>query len=257
VTTFGRSSSLTDEQLDRYARQIILKEVGGEGQRKLLAAEVVVVGAGGIGSPAIQYLAAAGVGLLTIIDDDQVELSNLHRQTLYGTADLGAAKARQAKRAVERLNPDVAVDFSARRIDAANAARLIEGASAVLDGSDNFATRMAVADAALRLRVPLVSAAVAEWEGQLGTFRGWEPDKPCYRCLVGSDPEQPGRSCADLGILGPLAGMLGSMAALEVMRAITGFGEDSAGKLFLLDALTLRTRTLRVRKDPGCPSCAG
>ena len=249
--------SLGDGQLDRYARQIILKEIGGEGQRRLLAAEVVVVGAGGIGSPAIQYLAAAGVGLLTIIDDDQVELSNLQRQTLYGTADVGASKARRAKRAVETLNPDVAVDFSARRIDAGNAERFIEGASVVLDGSDNFETRLTVADTALRLRVPLVSAAVSEFEGQLGVYRGWEPDKPCYRCFVGNDPERAGRSCADLGILGAVAGIIGSLAAAEAIRLITGFGEDSAGKLLLMDALALRFRTVRLAKDPGCPACAG
>jgi adenylyltransferase/sulfurtransferase len=248
--------SLTDAQLDRYARQIILKEIGGQGQRRLLGAEVVVIGAGGIGSPAIQYLAAAGVGLLTIIDDDRVELSNLQRQTLYGTADIGLPKARRAKRGVEALNPDVAVDFSPRRIDAANAERYLEGASVVLDGSDTFETRLAVADAALRLRVPLVSAAVSEFEGQIGVYRGWEPDKPCYRCLVGSDPARPGRSCADLGVLGAVAGVIGSLAAAEAIRLITGFGEDSAGKLMLIDALALRFRTVRLPKDPGCPACA-
>ena len=248
--------SLTDDQLDRYARQIVLKEIGGEGQRKLLAAEVVVVGAGGIGSPAVQYLAAAGVGRLTIIDDDRVELSNLQRQTLYGTADVGAPKALRAKRAVEALNPDVAVYPTAHRIDAGNARRFLAGASAVLDGSDSFATRLAVADAALKLRVPLVSAAVSEWEGQLGVYRGWEPDKPCYRCLVGADPERPGRSCADLGVLGALAGVMGSLAAAEVIRLVTGFGEDSAGKLLMVDALTLHARTVRLPKDPGCPACA-
>ncbi|HEY0445822.1 MAG TPA: HesA/MoeB/ThiF family protein [Allosphingosinicella sp.] len=249
--------SLGDAQLERYARHIILKEIGGEGQRKLLEAQVVVVGAGGIGSPAIQYLAAAGVGLLTIIDDDRVELSNLQRQTLYGTDDVGQPKARLAKRKVAALNPDVAVDFSPARIDAANAPGLIEGADAVLDGSDNFATRLAVADAALALKVPLVSAAVGEFEGQLGVYRGWEPDKPCYRCLVGSDPDQPERSCADQGVLGAMAGLMGSLAAMETIRAITGFGEDSAGKLLCVDALTLRFRTVMLPKDPGCPSCGG
>jgi adenylyltransferase/sulfurtransferase len=248
--------SLRDEQLDRYARQIILKEIGGEGQRRLLAAEVVLIGAGGIGSPAIQYLSAAGVGLLTIIDDDRIELSNLQRQTLYGTDEIGLAKARVAKRKVAALNPDVAVDFSARRIDSANARRFIEGASAVVDGSDNFATRLAVADAALALRVPLVSAAISEFDGQLAVYRGWEADKPCYRCLVGADPGQAERSCSEAGVLGALAGVMGSLAALEAVRAITGFGEDSAGKLLRVDALTLAFRTVKLRKDPGCPACA-
>jgi adenylyltransferase/sulfurtransferase len=247
--------SLTDSQLDRYARHIVLGEIGGEGQKKLLRSEVVVVGAGGIGSPAIQYLAAAGVGLLTIIDDDRVDLSNLQRQTLFGTPDIGQPKSRLAKRKVEALNPDVGVDFSARRIDAANAGRFIEGADAVLDGSDNFATRLTVADAALRARVPLISAAVTAFEGQLATFRGWEADKPCYRCLVGVDPERPDATCADAGVLGALAGVMGSLAALETIRAITGFGEDSAGKLLRVDALALRFRTATLPKDPGCPAC--
>jgi adenylyltransferase/sulfurtransferase len=248
--------SLTDAQLDRYARQIILKEFGGEGQRRLLGAKVLVVGAGGIGSPAIQYLAAAGVGRLTIIDDDHVELSNLQRQLLFGTADIGLSKAQRAKRAVEALNPDVAVKVSDRRIDASNAECFLESASAVIDGSDNFDTRLLVADCALALRIPLVSAAVSEFEGQVGVFRGWEHDKPCYRCLVGSDPERAGRSCADLGVLGAAAGVIGSLAALEALRLITGFGEDSAGKLLVMDALTLRFRTLTLLKDPGCPTCA-
>ena len=248
--------SLSDAQLDRYARHIVLREVGGEGQRKLLGAEVVIVGAGGIGWPAIQYLAAAGVGLLTIIDDDQVELSNLQRQTLYDTADIGRPKARRAKRAVEALNPDVAVDCSVRRIGAGNAERFVEGASVVLDGSDNFETRLAVADAALAMRVPLVSASVGEFDGQLAVFRGWEPGKPCYRCLVGADPGQAERSCSEQGVLGAFAGVMGSLAALETIRAITGFGEDSAGKLLRADALTLRFRTVRLPKDPGCPACA-
>ncbi len=247
--------ALSDSQLDRYARHIVLREIGGDGQKKLLGAEVVVIGAGGIGSPAIQYLAAAGVGLLTIIDDDRVELANLQRQTLFGTADIGHEKARQAKKAVAALNPDVAVDFSPKRINADNADRFIEKADVVLDGSDNFATRLAVADAALRLKVPLVSASVAEFEGQLGVFRGWEADKPCYRCFVGTDPGLPEQSCSEQGVLGALAGVMGSLAALEAIRAITGFGQDSAGKLLLVDALSLRFRSINLPKDPGCPAC--
>ena len=249
--------SLSDPQLDRYARHIVLREIGGEGQRRLLGAEVVVIGAGGIGSPAIQYLAAAGVGLLTIIDDDTVDLSNLQRQTLFGSDDIGMPKSRLAKRKVAALNPDVAVDFSPKRIDAGNAPRFIEGATVVLDGSDNFETRLAVADAALALRVPLVSASVAQFEGQLGVFRGWEADKPCYRCFVGSDPSLAERSCAEQGVLGAMAGVMGSLAAMEAIRAITSFGEDSAGKLLLVDSLSLRFRTVTLRKDPGCPACGG
>ncbi|AHE57508.1 HesA/MoeB/ThiF family protein [Sphingomonas sanxanigenens] len=246
---------LTDDQLDRYARHIILKEIGGAGQQALLGAHVVVIGAGGIGSPAIQYLAAAGVGRLTLIDDDTVSLSNLQRQTLFATADVGAAKVETAAGAVARLNPDVGVATVRERIDAGNAAALLAGADVVLDGCDNFATRLAVADAALALRVPLVSAAVGQFEGQLGLFRGWDADKPCYRCFVGGDPDRPDISCADQGVLGALTGVMGSLAALETVRAITRFGDDSAGKLLLVDALAFRFRTLALPKDPGCPAC--
>jgi adenylyltransferase/sulfurtransferase len=248
---------LSDAELERYARHIVLKEVGGAGQAKLAQAQVCVVGAGGIGSPVIQYLAAAGVGHLTLIDDDRIELSNLQRQTLFGTADVGRPKADVARDAVARLNPHVTVTVHRTRIDASNAASLVAGSDVVVDGTDNFATRLVVADAALAARVPLVAAAVGEFEGQLGVFRGWEADKPCYRCFVGADPERPDRSCADTGVLGALTGIVGSMAAMEAIRAITGFGEDSAGKLLLIDTLALRFRTLLLPKDPGCPACAG
>ncbi len=247
--------SLSDDQLERYARQIVLKEIGGEGQKRLLRARVVIVGAGGIGSPAIQYLAAAGVGQLTIIDDDKVSLSNLQRQTLFGTAEVGEPKVGLAAKKVEALNPDVLVQAVDERINALNAQRLIAGAQVVLDGSDNFETRLTVADHALAATVPLVSASVAQFEGQLALFRGWETDKPCYRCLVGSDPDRPEASCSDQGVLGAVAGILGSLAAMEAIRAITGFGEDTAGKLLLIDARSLRLRTVKLTKDPGCPAC--
>ncbi|MEQ9661205.1 MAG: HesA/MoeB/ThiF family protein [Parasphingopyxis sp.] len=249
--------SLTDGQLDRYARHIVLKEIGGEGQRKLLGATVAIVGAGGIGSPLIQYLAAAGVGTLRIADDDVVDLSNLQRQTLYSTDAIGMPKTAEAEQAVAHLNPDVAVDLFARRIDAGNVERLVEGADVVVDGCDNFETRLLVADTAHRLGVPLVSAAIGQFEGQLGVFHGWESDKPCYRCFVGADPDRPDVSCADQGVLGALAGVMGSLAALETIRAIVPFGEDSAGKLLLVDALSMRFRSLSLPKDPGCPTCAG
>jgi adenylyltransferase/sulfurtransferase len=247
--------SLSDAQLERYARHIVLKEIGGGGQLRLLASHVVIVGAGGIGSPAIQYLAAAGIGRLTLVDDDVVDLSNLQRQTLFGTDDQGAPKAEVGARAVSRLNPDVTVMVRRMRIDASNAAALIVGADAVLDGTDNFATRLAVADTALAARIPLISAAVGQFEGQLGVFRGWEADKPCYRCFVGTDPERDEASCAEQGVLGALTGMMGSLAALEAIRAIVPFGDDSAGKLLLADSLSLRFRMLSLPKDPGCPAC--
>ncbi len=247
--------TLTDPQLNRYARHIILKEIGGDGQRRLLSAQVVVIGAGGIGSPAIQYLAAAGVGRLTVIDDDRVDLSNLQRQTLFGTGDVGALKAEAAALAVARLNPDVVVSPVIERIGPGNAATLIAGADVVLDGCDNFATRLAVADAALAARIPLVSAAIGQFEGQISVFRGWEAGKPCYRCFVGADPERSGASCADEGVMGAMTGVVGSLAALETIRQIVPFGSDSAGKLVLLDALDLRFRTLTLPKDPGCLVC--
>lgn len=248
--------TLTDEQLERYARHIILKEIGGEGQRRLLDAHVGVVGAGGIGSPVIQYLAAAGVGRLTVIDDDIVALSNLQRQTLFGTADLGLAKTEVVATAVARLNSDVEIITVQQRLTAENAATLLHAANVIVDGCDNFATRLAVADAALNLHIPLVSAAVGQFEGQLALYRGWEADKPCYRCLVGHDPDRPDASCADQGVLGALTGVMGSLAAMEAIRAIAGFGEDSAGKLLIVDALAFRFRTIALPKDFGC-SCAG
>ena len=248
-------AALSDAELDRYARHIVLREVGGAGQTKLKAATVAIVGAGGIGSPAIQYLAAAGVGRLILIDDDTVDLSNLQRQTLFADVDVGAPKVAAAGLAAARINPHVAVELRAKRLTTENAADLIAGADVVLDGTDSFATRLAVADAAQRLRIPLVSSAVGQFEGQLGVFRGWEADKPCYRCFVGNAADAAGDSCADLGVLGAMTGVMGSLAALEAMRVIIGFGDDSAGKLLLVDALAFRFRTIALPKDPGCKGC--
>jgi len=248
--------TLDDEERARYARQIILKEIGGSGQRRIKAATVAVIGAGGIGSPAIAYLAGAGVGRLLIIDDDRVDASNLQRQILFGANDVGAPKADRAADAARRRNPHVVIDALTERITAGNASTLLAGADVVLDGCDNFVTRLVVADAALALRIPLVSAAVGQFEGQLATYRGWEADKPCYRCLVGAHPDRDEASCAEQGVLGPVTGILGSMAALEAIRAVTPFGLDPAGRLTLVDLLDLRFRTIRVPKDPACPACA-
>lgn len=248
--------TFSDAELDRYARHLVLHEVGGAGQTALKAARVVVIGAGGIGSPALQYLAAAGVGTLVVIDDDHVDASNLQRQTLFGDADIGTAKVNAAAEALARINPHVVIEPVATRIDATNAAALLAGADVVLDGCDNFATRLTVADAALAARIPLVSAAVGQFEGQLGVFRGWEPHLPCYRCFVGNDPARADASCADQGVLGALTGVMGSLAALETLRAIIGFGDDPAGRLLVADLLAFRFRTLALPKDPGC-RCAG
>ena len=245
----------SDAELDRYARHIVLREVGGVGQARLKAASVAIVGAGGIGSPALHYLAAAGVGRLVAIDDDVVDVSNLQRQTLFGDADVGLRKVDAAVRAVARLNPYVDVEPVAERLVPGNASALLHGVDAILDGTDSFATRLAVADAAQGLRIPLVSAAVGQFEGQLGVFRGWESDKPCYRCLVGDAHDRAGESCADQGVLGAMTGVMGSLAALEAMRAVVGFGDDPAGKLLLVDALAFRFRTIALPKDPGCAGC--
>jgi molybdopterin-synthase adenylyltransferase len=248
--------SLTDTQLERYTRHILLKEIGGAGQRALLDATVVVIGAGGIGSPAIHYLAAAGVGRLRVIDDDVVDLSNLQRQTLFATADVGRPKVDVAAERVAAMNPDVTVEPVTVRIDADNAGILLADADLILDGCDNFETRLAISDAATRLHIPLISAAVGQFDGQLGVWRGWEPERPCYRCLVGDDPGRPDISCADQGVLGALTGVMGSLGAMEAIRALTGFGDDPAGRLLLVDALAFRFRTIAVPKDPGC-RCAG
>lgn len=250
--------SLGDQQLDRYARHIVLKEIGGEGQRRLLAAAVAVIGAGGIGCPAVQYLAAAGVGRLRLIDDDAVSLGNLQRQVLFGTDDVGRPKAEAAAEAAARLNPDVRAEPVRRRIGPDNAAELIAGADAVLDGSDNFATRLAISDACTSARIPLVSAAIGQFQIQIGTFRGWEAGRPCYRCFVGDafDAEDCD-SCSELGVLGPAAGLAGTFAALETIRALTGFGGETGGKLHILDALKPAMRTLRIAKDPACRGCGG
>ena len=250
--------SLSDAQLDRYARHIVLKEIGGEGQRKLLSATVTVIGAGGIGAPAIQYLAAAGVGALRVIDDDQVALANLQRQILFGTADVGRSKIEVAEEAVHRLNPDVRFDGVPARLMPANVADLLTGSDLVLDGSDNFATRLAVSDQCTAAHISLVSAALGQFQAQIGTFRGWEADKPCYRCFVGDafDAENCD-TCSELGVLGAMAGIAGSWAAMEAIRQITGFGPDSAGQLHVFDGITPKLRTIRIAKDPACRGCGG
>jgi len=245
----------SDEELTRYARHIVLREVGGAGQARLKAGSVAVIGCGGIGAPAIQYFAAAGVGRLRLIDDDAVEPSNLQRQVIFRTDDLGRGKADTAAAAARAINPHVAAEPIRARLDAANAADLLAGVDVVLDGCDNFATRLVVADVALAHRIPLVSAAVGQFEGQLGVFRGWEPTLPCYRCFVGDAPDRTEASCAEAGILGPVTGVLGSLAALEVLRALAPFGDDPAGSILLADLLSLRFRTIRLPKDPGCPAC--
>jgi adenylyltransferase/sulfurtransferase len=244
--------ALTDDQLERYARHIILKEIGGAGQQALLDASVAVIGAGGIGSPVIQYLAGAGVGRLRLIDDDVVDLSNLQRQTIFAMTDIGRPKVEAAADWARAANPDVTVEPIGARIDSDNVRELLAGTDAIIDGCDNFATRLAVSDASVALRIPLVSAAVGQFDGQLATWRGWEADQPCYRCLVGEDPARDEVSCAEQGVLGAITGIMGSLGAAEIVRVITGYGEDVAGRLLLVDALAFRFRTIKVSKDPAC-----
>ncbi len=246
---------LSDDELDRYARHIVLREVGGRGQALLKAANVAVIGAGGLGSPCLLYLAAAGIGRISVIDDDNVALSNLQRQILFTTADAGHAKVAAAAEHLNALNPHVAITPVAMRLDAGNAASLLTGHAIIADGCDSFATRLAVSDAAQALAIPLVSGAVGPFDGQVATFKGHDPALPCYRCLVGSALDGAAQSCAEAGVIGALTGIIGSMMALEVIREITGFGESLAGRLLLYDALGARMRTIKLPKDPACPGC--
>ncbi|MDP1026671.1 HesA/MoeB/ThiF family protein [Sphingomonas sp. KR1UV-12] len=247
--------TFSNTELNRYARHIVLREIGGLGQLRLRRAVVTVVGAGGIGSPALQYLAGAGIGTVRIIDHDLVDLSNLQRQTIYDTSDIGLPKAAAAAIAMARLNPKVATDVRVERVGPKTVDALLTGSDVVIDGTDNFDTRLLTADSAHAKRIPLISAAVGQFEGQLAVFRGWERHLPCYRCLVGNDPDRAAGSCADQGVLGPVTGMMGAMAALEAIRAIVPFGDDPAGRLLLADLLSWRFRSIALPADPGCPTC--
>lgn len=246
----------SDEELERYSRQIVLRDLGGAGQTRLKAACIAVVGAGGIGSPALLYLTAAGVGAVTLFDDDRVALSNLHRQVLFTNADIAALKSATAVNRLAALNPYVELRASHERLDPDNARALLDHHDVVLDGSDSFATRLAVADAAYDLRLPLVSAAIGQFHGQIGTWRGWLPGPPCYRCFVGDAHDGDDcDTCAEVGVLGAMAGLMGSWAALEAIRVITGFGTPADGKLHIFDGLAPSMRTIRVPKDPACRTC--
>ena len=248
---------LSDEQLDRYARHLVLREIGGAGQAAIRAATVAVIGAGGIGAPVLQYLAAAGVGRLVIVDDDVVSLSNLQRQVIFDSADVGVSKAVRAGDRVTAINPDVAVTVVAQRINTDNATASLTGADVIVDGSDNFATRVTVADTAHALRIPLVSAAIGQFHGQLATWRGWEAGQPCYRCYVGDAHDSDDcDSCADVGVLGAMTGVIGSYAALEAIRCIFPFGDSQRGKLCIIDGLAPSMRSIRMPKDPGCRTCS-
>jgi molybdopterin/thiamine biosynthesis adenylyltransferase len=250
---------LSPDELERYARHIVLREVGGPGQAALKRARVLVIGAGGLGAPALLYLAAAGVGTLGVIDDDAVALSNLQRQVIHGTPEVGTPKTASAAAAIRRLNPHVAVEAHATRLVAANALDLVGNYDIVADGSDNFATRYLVSDASFFAKKPLVTAAVGVFDGTLTTLRPYErradrTPNPTYRCLF-PEPPPPGSvpACAEAGILGALTGVVGSLMALEVIREIVGFGEGLTGRLVMLDARSMRFETLQYAWDPANP----
>lgn len=247
------------EEIERYARHIVLGGVGGPGQQKLKAARVLVVGAGGLGAPLLQYLAAAGVGHIGVVDDDIVALSNLQRQVLHATADIGRAKVESAAAAIARLNPHVEAIQHKARLDSGNARELVAAYDVVADGSDNFATRYIVSDACYYERRPLVTAAVGAFDGSLTVLRPYETGpngepNPTYRCLFPEPPpEGVAPSCAEIGVLGALTGVLGAMMALEVIREIVGFGESLVGRLALVDAWGMRFETLRYGWDAANP----
>lgn len=253
---------LDDDQLERYARHVILDEVGEEGQLKLLDAKVLVVGAGGLGSPALMYLAAAGVGTLGIVDHDVVDMTNLQRQIIHTTDDVGEAKVASAAERIEDLNPEIEVVQHRARFAADNAMALVEQYDLVVDGSDNFAARYLTNDACYLAQKPLVSAALVRFEGQLSTYKAYQPlgegkpHGPCYRCLFPTppDPNLVPR-CDTVGIFGAVAGVMGTLQAVEVLKEILGLGTGMAGRLLLFDALDQTFRTIKTNRDPDCPLC--
>jgi molybdopterin-synthase adenylyltransferase len=250
---------LTSDEIDRYARHLVLRDVGGPGQLKLKAARVLVIGAGGLGAPLIQYLAAAGIGTIGIVDDDAVSLSNLQRQVIHGTPDLGRSKVESAVDAVGRLNPHVTVEPFPARLTPANARDLMGRYDLVADGSDNFETRYAVSDACFYERKPLVTAALGQFDGSLTTIRAHEigqdgKPNPTYRCLFPSPPPLGAiPTCAEAGVLGALVGVMGSLMAMEVIREIVGFGESLVGRLLMVDARAMRFDTIRYGWDEANP----
>ncbi len=250
------SPHVETESLRRYARHLVLKEVGVAGQKKLLRSSVLVIGAGGLGSAALGYLAASGIGRLGIVEPDRVELSNLQRQLLFETADIGQPKAAAAQSRLEEINPGITVEPHLLRLDAANAANLVSRYDLVIDGSDNFTTRFAVADACFHGKKTLISAAISAFSAQATTFKPHlGAPHPCYRCLVTTMPERE-LTCEQEGIIGPLAGMLGSLQALEAIKELLGIGTTLSGSLLIYDALSAHIRTIALPRNPGCPLCS-
>ena len=247
---------MTPEQESRYSRHILLAQIGRQGQEKLLAARVLVVGMGGLGSPVAMYLAASGVGHLVLTDFDIVELSNLQRQIIHHTDDVGENKVESARAAIHDLNPGVRVSALPRALEGDELAREVEAADVVVDACDNFESRFELNALCWRLGTPLVSAAAMRMEGQVTVFDPRQADSPCYRCLY-SDDSTEGEACSQVGVLAPLLGIVGSIQATEAMKLIIGMGKTMVGRVLVIDALDMELRTLRLRKDPHCPVCAG
>jgi adenylyltransferase/sulfurtransferase len=245
---------MNDDQLLRYSRQIMLPQVDVAGQEKLLASRALIVGAGGLGSPAAMYLAAAGVGHLAIADHDVVELSNLQRQLLHRDSDIGRAKADSARDTLHAINPDIAITQIAARLHGAQLTAEVSKADVVLDCSDNFDTRFAVNAACVRQRVPLVSGAAIRLQGQVAVFDAGKAESPCYHCLY-RDGDEAVQTCAENGVLAPLVGIIGSLQALEALKVLLGVGDTLIGRLLVFDGLAHEWRTLKLQRDPECPTC--
>jgi len=248
---------MNDEQLLRYSRHILLPQLGIEGQEKLRAAHALIVGAGGLGSPAALYLASAGIGTLTLCDNDTVDLTNLQRQIVHRVDAIGTPKAESARRTLATLNPEVKVNTIVERVAGARLDSLVSGADVVLDCSDNFATRHALNRACVAHRRPLVSGASVRFDGQIAVFDLRDPQAPCYHCLFPESGENEDMRCAVMGVFAPLVGVIGAMQAAEALKLVAGVGETLNGRLLLFDALTMEWRTVRLARDPACAVCGG
>lgn len=247
---------MNDEQLLRYSRHVLLPEFDTQGQERLLASKALIVGLGGLGSPVAMYLAAAGVGELYLVDDDVVELSNIQRQIVHSSEDLGKAKVASAMESLRALNPGVKLHGITQRLAGDALVEMVAKVDVVVDASDNFTTRFALNAAAVASKTPLVSGAAIRAEGQLSVFDPRREDSPCYRCLYDEQGDDSELNCADSGVLAPVVGLVGSMQALEVVKLLAGYGEPAIGRLVVVDAKTLEFRSLRIKADPACPVCA-
>ncbi|WP_036171903.1 molybdopterin-synthase adenylyltransferase MoeB [Massilia sp. 9096] len=247
---------MNDQQLLRYSRHILLDEVGIEGQARVLDAHALIIGAGGLGSPAALYLAASGVGRITLVDDDVVDLTNLQRQVMHTTVRVGMTKVESGREALLQINPEIEVAALRERVDAARLAELVGAADVVLDCSDNFATRHAVNRACVHARVPLVSGAVIRFDGQLSVFDVRDPASPCYACLFPEDSEFEEVACSTMGVFAPLVGVVGAMQATEALKLLSGAGRPIAGRLLMLDGRAMEWTDIGIARNPACPVCA-